>query len=290
MGLQDRLILSHLKRTHGTLNEGVDQTMTPQFKAWFGNSKVVDEHGKPLIVYHGTAKYFTQFKTEIFWASSTPELASAYSGSRSWMDDSYPQIIPLYMKIENPLIIKKNANEKITLEKLRKITGFKDIVVGKYGDEYVDGIAQIDTVHRWMNTSNFIESIKKYGYDGVQMMEGKQWTYGVIDKFQIKSATGNNGNFDPNNPNINESISHEEIVYDKLYKIDDNTRIEFEPAMEDVWSFSLINVDGKKAIGKVYRVSENEFIARASNIPDIEVQGKTLIDSALELCAMLGEI
>jgi hypothetical protein len=31
-----------------------DQTQTKAFKAWFGDSKVVDENGKPLVVYHGT--------------------------------------------------------------------------------------------------------------------------------------------------------------------------------------------------------------------------------------------
>jgi hypothetical protein len=30
------------------------QTETPEFKKWFGDSKVVDEEGKPLVVYHGT--------------------------------------------------------------------------------------------------------------------------------------------------------------------------------------------------------------------------------------------
>ena len=43
---------------------------TPEFKAWFGDwendpknaSKVVDENGEPLVVYHGSSKSFTKFK------------------------------------------------------------------------------------------------------------------------------------------------------------------------------------------------------------------------------------
>ena len=31
-------------------------TETPAFKAWFGNSKVVDENGDPLVVYHGSKR------------------------------------------------------------------------------------------------------------------------------------------------------------------------------------------------------------------------------------------
>ena len=43
---------------------------TPEFKAWFGDwendpenaSKVIDENGEPLVVYHGTATNFNIFK------------------------------------------------------------------------------------------------------------------------------------------------------------------------------------------------------------------------------------
>lgn len=36
-------------------------TDTPEFKRWFGDSKVVDENGDPVVVYHGTAKKFPAF-------------------------------------------------------------------------------------------------------------------------------------------------------------------------------------------------------------------------------------
>ena len=37
------------------------QTDTPAFKKWFGDSKVVDEKGEPLVVYHGGADVVTDF-------------------------------------------------------------------------------------------------------------------------------------------------------------------------------------------------------------------------------------
>ena len=39
-------------------------TDTPQFKAWFGKSKVVDKDGNPLVVYHGTVHDFDTFSME----------------------------------------------------------------------------------------------------------------------------------------------------------------------------------------------------------------------------------
>jgi 8-oxo-dGTP pyrophosphatase MutT (NUDIX family) len=39
-------------------------TDTPQFKKWFGNSKVVDKNGQPLVVYHGTVHDFDVFSLD----------------------------------------------------------------------------------------------------------------------------------------------------------------------------------------------------------------------------------
>ena len=37
---------------------------TPAFKKWFGDSKVVDANGDPLVVYHGTDQDFSVFRTK----------------------------------------------------------------------------------------------------------------------------------------------------------------------------------------------------------------------------------
>ena len=39
-----------------------DLTQTPEFKKWFGKSKIVDKSGNPLVVYHATNKEFNEFK------------------------------------------------------------------------------------------------------------------------------------------------------------------------------------------------------------------------------------
>src|SRR5690606_6529862 len=35
---------------------------SPEFRQWFGDSKVVDASGEPLVVYHGTRKAFSVFR------------------------------------------------------------------------------------------------------------------------------------------------------------------------------------------------------------------------------------
>lgn len=67
------------------------QTDTPEFKAWFGDSKVVDEQGRPLVVYHGTTNDFSEFNRSRanlesdmgagFYFSNTPDdVAANYAG------------------------------------------------------------------------------------------------------------------------------------------------------------------------------------------------------------------
>jgi len=38
-----------------------DQTQTPAFREWFGDSEIVDDSGEPLVVYHGTNSEFSKF-------------------------------------------------------------------------------------------------------------------------------------------------------------------------------------------------------------------------------------
>ena len=66
-----------------------EQAETSAFKRWFGDSKVVDADGKPLVVYHGTTSDFESFdrekvKTGVlghgFYFASRPESTRTYSG------------------------------------------------------------------------------------------------------------------------------------------------------------------------------------------------------------------
>lgn len=52
-------------------------TETPAFKKWFGKSKVKDENGKPLVVYHGTGDLFDTFDKN---------LSGSYTGAESAKD------------------------------------------------------------------------------------------------------------------------------------------------------------------------------------------------------------
>ena len=83
------------------------------FWRWFGDSKVVDDRGRPLVVYHGTKGDVQAFDLEragtttdsggwgsgIYFAAD-PDYAAVYAGK---VDGS--NIIPVYVSLKNPLIV-----------------------------------------------------------------------------------------------------------------------------------------------------------------------------------------
>ena len=78
---------------HTNLNERQWlQVRTEAFKKWFGDwindpvnsSKVVDENGEPLVVYHGTSRKLQDntFNTEFIFTSNTESIAAGYGFQR----------------------------------------------------------------------------------------------------------------------------------------------------------------------------------------------------------------
>lgn len=62
---------------------------------------MLDESGRALVVYHGTRCVFDVFGVFPAFFSNRPEVASLYAGatrSRS----RHPNVIPVYLNIENP--------------------------------------------------------------------------------------------------------------------------------------------------------------------------------------------
>ena len=148
------------------LNENVINT--PEFKRWFGNSRVVDKHGNPMMVFHGTSSdnNFTAFrkKQSGIWFAKNSE--NAHPGNAS----SENRIIPAYLSLQNPY--KLNNDE---LKTWRASTNPLKII------------------------ANMRSQLINKGYDGVDIGD---YAYVAFYPEQIKSAIGNCGKFDPNDPDI----------------------------------------------------------------------------------------
>lgn len=148
------------------------QVRTKEFKAWFGDwendpdnaSKVVDENGEPLVVYHGSNKQLNIFNTTDFGAllgkgsyfTVDKQEASSYASGANG------NIVGAYINIKQPI----------------------------YANSVMDNIPSQS-------------ELKKKGIDGVILKsdDGVKWAIAHSPN-QIKSATNNTGAFDPNNDDI----------------------------------------------------------------------------------------
>ena len=223
---------------------------TPEFRNWFGDSKVVDESGKPLVVYHGTGfegelNVFKQgventktentgtfFTTSKDIAESYKELPFVTGGT------SKGQVKETYLSLKKPLIIdaQGKAWDDLDPTELEVIypDGSRDYLkphLNLKAEGYKSGalITTDEIVRSAKNTKYEPDSyLNPYAgdYDGVIFKNivdtGKNIEkdkagdiYVAFEPTQIKSATRNSGKFDPNNPDIRErttSIGNDEYI------------------------------------------------------------------------------
>ncbi|MBA3622929.1 MAG: PLxRFG domain-containing protein [Methylibium sp.] len=197
----------------GTASEGVklsraDATESAAFKRWFGQSKVVDAHGKPLVVYHGTNHDVSAFNPKMigdnfaadargFFFTTDPKMASEYAENDTVGVNKRDgaNVMPAYVSLQKPLIVDDAFLRKEGMAPIGK-------------DE--------DTISFWDNYQGLIlEWVDERKADGVILVDNSYKPTGgeptrLVVAFkpkQIKSATGNRGTFDPDNANINLSIA-----------------------------------------------------------------------------------
>jgi predicted GNAT family acetyltransferase len=213
------------------------QTETPSFKRWFGDSKVVDESGRPLAVYHGSPADVSSFNSTVNWVSASADLANAYANAER-AAGSTAAVYPLFVSARNPVSVGPVGN-KMTVMQLAEKVGFAlDIPLyaeGQHG------------VYRMINTPEFVAAAKAAGHDGVFGYEAGRKTWGVFDPTQIKSSIGNNGNFDPTDPDIRRSTQRSPLgFYSALAKgIED---IPTKQAPAGAWKSQIKGLVNKGAV------------------------------------------
>lgn len=126
-------------------------TDSKYFKKWFGNSKVVDEEGKPLKVYHGSLWKFDTFgKSEEFDFSLSPKFAYEYAAQKSFEQalDLSPVLYSAYLKIENPFDFRNEESVNELLDKIgdEEINFWGNIYTKEQFKDYIMGLSYENTV------------------------------------------------------------------------------------------------------------------------------------------------
>ena len=182
---------------------------TPAFKRWFKDSKAVNSQGNPLVAFHVTSNDFVEFDTAA-GAKAGRKTSAAYSGQLgSWFTA--------------PSLYEGNyeaGNAEAAIE------GFIEANDGAFVDgantmlvhlsiqnpmEYSDFESMLEDRDSYKNIAAYKTSLIDQGYDGIVIRNSD--TDGGVDRddwvafepTQIKSAIGNEGTFDPTNPDIRRS-------------------------------------------------------------------------------------
>lgn len=174
----------------------ISATNTPAFKRWFGDSKVVDANGEPLVVYRGGPAKAWQTGEDINeFRSSNGPWAGFFSSSRE-VAEGFARLLrggvvtPAFISISKPLIVDAKGAKARDFQIDASVIGHKDSPIRQ---EFLGG-----------------------DYDGliIKNTADEGDIFVPRNPEQVKSATANNGNFDPTNPDIRYSLKPSKVFKD----------------------------------------------------------------------------
>ena len=199
---------------------------TTNFKNWFGDwendpenaSKVVDENGEPMVVWHGRSAEFNTFekkegvrfimgledkvKSEGFFFSPDKGLAEEFASNSSRHRGGKANVVPCFLNIRRPMDLTGEDYDRI----------YEDVT----GWEYMVGMDTQGNLWGIMDEEGMADKIKEKGYDGAIFVEEvddsyepTKISYCALDANQIKSAENNNGDFSADNNDIRFSLAGE---------------------------------------------------------------------------------
>ena len=191
-------------------------------------SKIVDENGEPLVVYHGSDAEFEVFdRTK---GRSGMDIQGMFFSPWDYESEGYGKNVrAFFLNIKNPA------------------TGSKSYeVFSKYQSENYAGIKARD-------------ELEHSGYDGVASgnMEDEDLEFIAFEPNQIKSATDNNGVFSPDDANIyHQKDSLEKNVGESAHAIP------LDDGQGKVVDIQFVDVDEKRALQSPHigiRFSDEEY-------------------------------
>ena len=235
------------------------KTTSAGFKRFFNGSKVVDQDGKPLVMYHGTAEdLFTVFDKEKirendydtpfngFWFSSDKFTSPAMRDAKN--------TIPVYLSIKNPAPsevwrkVSKDVDKESNEGNLRLSKGSRS-----EGDEVRHRLQAMgyDGIHYSGKPSINKNEFEKNGYTSFKTLAGKSYTISINEE---------NGGLDLYSGKVNGKPTYETEEHitgyldlnDFLNTFEDEVWVAFEPnqiksATSNTGEFDINNPDITKA-------------------------------------------
>ena len=191
---------------------GRDEAAARAFWAWFGDSKVVDAEGRPLVVYHGTpgsaidafdeakaGKRDVGYFGKGFYFTTDKDTADEYSWNANYTRQGQTESI--YLRIENPFIysLVNENSEARTIAAVREISPTSQATT---------------TGIKWSDVPQWTKDVQAAGHDAVINQEkGGGLEIVAFSPAQIKSVN-NRGTFDPADARILFQEARGRIVFE----------------------------------------------------------------------------
>ena len=185
-------------------------SLDPNFRRFFEGSKAVDEYGEPQRFFHGTLapRGIDAFRFNSHFGTASQ--ANERVQSLAEMEDDYrhrylypsgayqaPQVMPVYLNAQNPMRFEDTMFEDWREPiKKAKALGHDSIVYLNRGEMTEDQLAknkELTNLWGMRLSDDYLRS----------EVPGVADSYIVFDPKQIKSASGNRGTYDPDDPDIN---------------------------------------------------------------------------------------
>lgn len=204
-------------------NRSTGPVAGPAFSRWFGDSKVVDAQGEPLVVWHGHRKNVDVFHE--FDPERVVDIGFHFGTKRA--AEEFGTVRPFYLSLQNPLRLDDPGDWLSgTFSRYGGVPVLDLLAWAGVIDEpeYETAYNKIQVLKRESLDNNFHNGsrgwtllraaqsaiiarlLEKHGYDGIvykNETESKGSTSWIaLRPEQIKSADDNIGTYDPQSPDI----------------------------------------------------------------------------------------
>lgn len=163
--------------------------------AWFADSKIADESGRPMVMYRGTANPDAQaYPGGLVFLTQRPDFASVYASGRDG-----GAVFPVYVKASDVFDASRGEGYKLWRQYTQE-TGAASWASTGTERGALPTWQQEPQLRQWLAS-------KGMNPDGIWFAESNGTaSLAVRDVGQLKSATGNSGRFDPNSASLTDPL------------------------------------------------------------------------------------
>jgi hypothetical protein len=265
-------------------------TETPEFKAKFEGSKVVDETGAPQRLYHGTVDgNITKLDPSMsrsgakgaVYLSSSPDVANLYADSAG-INGLQPNIFVAYTRMRNPMVFDAKGARWDNIDgKLRSIDDIVEDARAKGHDGAIIRNVIDDTLRR---TTKAADTYAVFDSDQIISATGADDYQAIVKRLQAENqASINKAAEDSVSPDNDTAIDAKAVA--ELNAYEEQLALRKDEAALDEYNAYLKEVAAMKREGLL---SEADETAMLDAINSVDESGINKAYQAAQLCLTRG--